>query len=77
MADRVVDLKTYRERRRTHRPADHQVSYYVLAEPGTVRIYVAGSQINLSPAEARIWAERLAYLADTAEQLDWDGGSSV
>jgi antitoxin component of MazEF toxin-antitoxin module len=48
---------------------------HLSAEPGKVILEVSnGAGLDLSPANARVWAERLAAMADVAEALEREGG---
>lgn len=48
---------------------------YLGAEAGKVLLaFSNGTEIDLSPAQARLWAERVADMADTAEALAREGG---
>lgn len=69
----VVQLAAFRARRAT--PAPKPVApAHLQAQPGRVLLQLSDkSELDLSPAHARIWAERLAAMADVAEALEREG----
>ncbi len=85
MAD-PISLDAYRKRRAGWEqcskpslglvtPAAPVEPAYVAAEPGRVILgFTDHAELVLSPAHARIWAERLAAFADTAEAMAKEGG---
>lgn len=80
MAD-PISLDRYRERRAAAaRPAASAPvkPTYLAAEAGKVLLaFSDGAQLDLSPQHARIWAERLAAMADVAEALAKEGGGDA
>jgi hypothetical protein len=67
-----ISLDDYRERK-LERVAGPFIIGHLACAPGEVLIRITdGTEIPLTPAQARVWAERLAYFADTAEQLTKD-----
>jgi hypothetical protein len=73
MSADVVELAAFRARKR---PEPKPVApAHLSAEPGLVLLEFSNrEQLELSPAHARVWAERLAAMADTAEALEREGG---
>lgn len=74
-----ISLDAYRQRRLAQasaaaRPAPSpKVPTFAQAAPGCVTVgFSDRSELNLSPTSARFWAEQLACMADTAEQLAKD-----
>ncbi len=74
----VVCLEDFRTRRMAAAQAAGALPVqpvYLAAEPGKVVLaFSDGAQLDLSPEHARIWAERLAAMADTAEAMGREGG---
>jgi hypothetical protein len=76
-ADHVVSLDDYRERRLEQAAGPFIIGHLACA-PGEVVIRITdGTEIPLTPGQARVWAERLAFFADTAEQLTKDADHLV
>lgn len=80
MADRplasVSDLDAFRARRKP--PQDPAPCHFVSAAPGEVLLRLAGGpEVPMTPAQARVWSERLAYMADAAEGLQRDSDALV
>ncbi len=75
MPARVIELAAHRAKRRSP-PAPKVAPAHLFAEAGTVVLEFAGQfdarteRLQLSPAHARAWAERLLAMADTAEALE-------
>lgn len=80
-----VSLNAYRQRRLAERSAAARPSApepvkpaYLGAEAGKVIVsFTNDSGLELSPEHARIWAERLAAMADVAEALAKEGGGDA
>jgi hypothetical protein len=68
----VIDFDAFKERRLEHAAGPFIIGHLACA-PGEVVIRITdGTEIPLTPGQARVWAERLAFFADTAEQLSKD-----
>jgi hypothetical protein len=78
MRAEVVSLDAFRARRAGVTPPGPPPSVapaHLSAEPGLVLLQFSNrEQLVLSPPHARVWAERLAAMADTAEALEREGG---
>jgi hypothetical protein len=72
MSAEVVQLAAFRERRPVAKSDSSQppqpVTAHLWAESGRVVLrFSNGNEVGLTPASARVWAERLAAMADVAE----------
>lgn len=78
MPAEVVRLSDVRARRAgiaPPGPPPKPAPAYLATAPGKVLFELSdGTGFDLSAAHARIWAERLAAMADTAEALEREGG---
>jgi hypothetical protein len=76
VADRpadIVSLDAFRARRAEALIPPPAAHHHLAAGPGLVTIVFAGGlEVELSPIRARVWAERLAAMADVADQLQRD-----
>lgn len=80
-----ISLAAFRQRRLAENSAAAQPSVpapvkpaYLGAEAGKVIVtFTNDAGLELSPQHARIWAERLAAMADVAEALAKEGGGDA
>ncbi len=81
MADSVTDLAVYRQLREATEASNAmatapKVCVWGEARPGLVVLHLppGWSEVEMSPARARVWLERLTMLIEAAEGLERDGG---
>jgi hypothetical protein len=74
VANTPIDLEAYRSRRLAalSRTADPRPCHLSAAPDRVLLLFTTGAELDLSPAHARVWAERLAAMADVAEALGRD-----
>lgn len=70
----ILDLEAARARRVAAAKAPVQPCHLSAAPDRVLLLFTNGEQLDLSPAHARIWAERLAAMADVAEAIGRENG---